>query len=38
MYFHLKRGLWITEKTVQFFFSLAQVDASDDVSVSEVAW
>ncbi len=34
IYFHLKRGLWTTE----FFFSTAQVSASDVVSGSEVAW
>ncbi len=34
IYFHLKRGLWTTEQQSSSF----PPDASDDVSVSEVAW
>ncbi len=38
IYFHLKRGLWTTEQQSSSFSPWPRWDASDDVSVSEVAW
>ncbi len=38
IYFYLKRGLWSTEQQSSSFSPQPRLDASDVVSVSEVAW